>query len=577
VSAGGGPDGAARAGEESRGAAGAAEALRRTDRLVADLYARYDALLDRERELFIPTPERFDALLDEIRAARLAADRLAAPVGAPAAVVIENIREVLDAFDARVRADREFPNRFVSQIARRVTALLRLDPRSDAERADTLDALASQIGAVVRAAADRAAELPGDRREITARTIGELTAFLAQLDGGPLGAAMPSVSAGTVRALEGRLRGAADTARAAADHVRRARASVAGSPDPLDYVETLRRVYGIEIGDLVAMHRSEVGRCRVHLDAAAARCDPSRDPFQILDDDLGPYESADAMDAAMRRFVALARQRSLEHVTLPDNETCAVWRVPEYLSDSYPWGGYFSFGSPLAGQPRGAVFLNAGNYRTVTRGWVELNAIHECYPGHHAQFVKTAVGDMPLSFKVGTATSRATPLSEGIAVRTETLMQDIFDEPAFPVFVAFRRLHTALRIWIDLVLHYFQDPHPAETAVALYVEHLRLAPHVARGQVYSQQLTPGYFTTYYYGVTALERIEAACGWDERRFTELVFLVRQGVAGGVEAPARAAGAGPAGAPEKLLDARHVSGRRTRFCLGAAASAIPEGAT
>lgn len=58
--------------------------------------------------------------------------------------------------------------------------------------------------------------------------------------------------------------------------------------------------------------------------------------------------------------------------------------------------------------------------------------------------------------------------------------------------------------------------------MALYVQHLRLAPHVARGQVYSQQLTPGYFTTYYYGVTALERIEAACGWDERRFTELVF-------------------------------------------------------
>jgi hypothetical protein len=90
------------------------------------------------------------------------------------------------------------------------------------------------------------------------------------------------------------------------------------------------------------------------------------------------------------------------------------------------------------------------------------------------------------------------------------------------VFVAYRRLHTALRIWIDLVLHYFPDPHPVETAVALYVEHLRLAPHVARGQVYSQQLTPGYFTTYYYGVTALERIEAACGWDDRRFSELVF-------------------------------------------------------
>jgi uncharacterized protein (DUF885 family) len=217
-----------------------------------------------------------------------------------------------------------------------------------------------------------------------------------------------------------------------------------------------------------------------------------------------------------------ARERSRAYITLPAGETCEVWRVPEYLKGAYPWGGYFSLGSALAGQPRGAVFLNADNYRTVTRGWVQLNAIHECYPGHHAQFAKTATGDMPLSFKVGTVASRAAALSEGIAVRTETLMQEIFDEPAFPLFAAYRRLHTALRIWVDLVLHHFHSPRAADEAVALYGEYMRFAPHVARGQVYAQQLSPGYFTTYHYGATALERIQAACGWDDRRFTELIF-------------------------------------------------------
>ena len=67
-----------------------------------------------------------------------------------------------------------------------------------------------------------------------------------------------------------------------------------------------------------------------------------------------------------------------------------------------------------------------------------------------------------------------------------------------------------------------EAPEREEAAVALYVEHMRLRPHVARGQVYSQQLTPGYFTTYYYGVKALERIQARLGWDDRRFSEAIF-------------------------------------------------------
>ncbi len=500
----------------------AAEALRRVDRLVADLYARYDALLQHERRLFVPTREEFDALLDDVRAARQTADRLQVGPGTPASVVLENVRQVLDAFDARIRTDRDFPNRFVSQIARKLTGLLQLDPRSDAERAETVDALAAQCGPVLSAVADRAVELPDDRREMVTRTMADLVMFLEQLGPGVLETALPSAPPVALSALGGRLRAGVETARGATARVRGAPESPRGPTDALDYSETLRRVYGIEIAELLKMHRFEVEQCHDHLRVVAARLDSSRDAFRILDEDIGPYDSADAMYEAMRRFVALARERSSAYVTLPDGETCAVWRVPDYLSDSYPWGGYFSLGSPLAGRPVGAVFLNARNYRTVTRGWVQLNAIHECYPGHHAQFAKTAVGDMPLSFKVATLTSRAAPLSEGIAVRTETLMQDIFSEPAFPVFVAYRRLHTALRIWVDLVLHHFGAPEREEAAVALYVEHMRLRPHVARGQVYSQQLTPGYFTTYYYGVKALERIQARLGWDDRRFSEAIF-------------------------------------------------------
>ena len=261
----------------------------------------------------------------------------------------------------------------------------------------------------------------------------------------------------------------------------------------------------------------------------------------------------------MQRFVAIARERSLAYITLPEGETCAVCRVPDYLKDSYPRGGYFSLGSPLGGRPRGAVFLNADNYRAVTGGWVQLNAIHECYPGHHAQFAKTAAGGRPLSFKVGTVASRAAPPSEGSAVRTETLMQDVFDEPAFPLFVAYRRLHTAVRIWVDSSSTTSARRTPS-TRRSPYVEQMRFPPHVARGQVYAQQPFPG---VLHHLPLRRHRARADAGrvrLGRPPLHRADLLLRQGVARYPRAAARPTGAGPAGAPEGLLGRRRV--RRAR---------------
>jgi uncharacterized protein (DUF885 family) len=269
-------------------------------------------------------------------------------------------------------------------------------------------AIVDRIPAVLDAVVGLARRIPEGNREMAIRTLGEFVAFATQLDAGGLKIALPSAPSAQLDALAASLTALIGKAREAASGIRSALGVAAAGPvDGLSYAETLRRVYGIEPAELLEWHREEVARCETSLHAVAASLDPSRDPYQILETDLGPYDSPDAMFDAMVRFVALARERACDYITLPDREMCNVWRVPEYLRGSYPWGGYFSFGSALAGQPRGAVFLNVYNYRTITRGWVVLNAIHECYPGHHAQFAKTAVGDMPLSFKVGTLTSRA--------------------------------------------------------------------------------------------------------------------------------------------------------------------------
>jgi uncharacterized protein (DUF885 family) len=384
-----------------------------------------------------------------------------------------------------------------------------------------MGALADRAPAVLDAVAESARRIPEANRETAIRTLNELAAFVTELVSGGFRAALPSAPASQIDALVDRWRAVAGRTKDVVARVRAAAVPVAERRvDGLSYRETLGRVYGIELDELLQWHRDEVERCRERFHATAAAFDASRDASSILETDLGAYGSPDAMFEAMTTFVGRARDRARDYITLPGGETCYIWRVPEYLRDSYPWGGYFSFCSPLLGEPRGAVFLNAHNYRTVTKGWVLLNAIHECYPGHHAHFVKTAVADMPLSFKVAGLISKAAPLTEGIAVRTETLMQDALGEPMFPLFVAYRQLHTSLRIWVDLLLHHFNGSPDA--AIDLYVEHMGLSRPVALAQVYSQQLTPGYFTTYYYGLRALRTIQAECGWDDRAFTELIF-------------------------------------------------------
>ena len=99
-------------------------------------------------------------------------------------------------------------------------------------------------------------------------------------------------------------------------------------------------------------------------------------------------------------------------------------------------------------------------------------------------------------------------------------LQHIFDDPVFPLFVAYRRLHTAVRIKADLLIHHWQRPR--EEAVALYQRHLQFDLASATGQVRYQELHPGYMTCYYYGCRQLERWYRELPLDERTFTETTF-------------------------------------------------------
>lgn len=500
------------------------QALRAMDSKIAELFVRYDGVRECEGHPFVPSEANVEALLAEVSALRRDVEQLERDhMGPAAAVLVEHFKEWLDQLEARLLDDRTFPNRYIASIVRRVNSLVSLDPREPAERARLLREILTRAPEVLEAVRLLALRAPAERRLMLFRVVERMPEFVTKVSSA-LGEALAGAPADALEAVE---RGLRDFVARAEDMV----AAVRSSAEPaeadripgLDYPTTLRRIYGVELEELLSWYRDEVEACRERLWAVAREIDPGRDPFRILEEDLGPYGSPDELLRSLRQLVDRAREATLQYITLPAGERCDVWPVPDYLRDAYPWGGYFAGSSPLEGRLSGAVFINVHNYKTVTRGWAILNAIHECYPGHHAHFVKTAAGDMPLTFKVASGMiSRAAPHSEGLCVRSETLLQDAFDEPVFRLFVAYRRLHTATRVWADLLLHHFGDG--AEAAIELYQRYLQFDRNSAQGQVYSQQLHPGYFTVYYYGLKKMLDLEAELGWPAPEFTEAVFSV-----------------------------------------------------
>lgn len=147
-----------------------------------------------------------------------------------------------------------------------------------------------------------------------------------------------------------------------------------------------------------------------------------------------------------------------------------------------------------------------------------MNTVHEAYPGHHVQFVRTTLDPIPETMKIG---AKSTPLFEGTAHRSEKAFEFIFGEDQFyPLFVAYRRHHTSVRIKSDLWLRYFG--RPIGDAVQLYVDELDFDRKTARGQVKQQEEMEGYFTTYYYGMKKLSDWEELYGYDKKTYTELLF-------------------------------------------------------
>jgi len=487
------------------------------DKAITDLFMEYGSRGRFEEQLFVPSDEKLSqlrrrgmALLSELDAA-----------GLPDNPITSHFREALDVLDARLTDDPAYPSRLLSGVVRQFNDLVNLDQRPWEVRQELFMGKLDQLPPFLDAVVDLGARVSADSLGLLREQWESFDKVLARLrqsmaDGeAPSGVETDDVSQDLVAKLDEAL----DTSTVRQERL----AGLEASEDPdlkgLAYPDILKRIFGLPLDKLKKIAVEGVEREYENVQRIARSIDPDRSYTDILEQDLGPCDTVEEMFGSMEKYVAMARERSLELITLPEGEVCHVWPVPEQLQSTYPWGG--SYGpDAFQGLLEGAVFLNQVNFDSVTRGWLEMMAIHECYPGHHAQRVKTTAGALPETMKIGGLTFRSSSLNEGIAHRAEEQLQDLFPEKEFPLFVAYRRLHTAVRIRVEMDL--FVYGKSIDHAVDLYVKYLNFARPAARGQVRFQELWPGYMNSYYYGYHELCRLQEKYGVPEAEFTELTF-------------------------------------------------------
>ncbi|HOB30563.1 MAG TPA: DUF885 family protein [Bacillota bacterium] len=303
------------------------------------------------------------------------------------------------------------------------------------------------------------------------------------------------------------------------------RQEIESGEDPIEaYRRLLLDQFGVELDEILKWHEEEIEKTRSDMLEIANKIDvlgvpkanSPKDVVDILNQFQGPCDTPDEMFVRMRQYLDRAQEAARKYVKLP-KESVVVVPTPDTLVKHYPWGGYGG-GCPRRRPLQGETFLNVQNYKAITDGWIKMNAIHECYPGHHVQWVRSVLDPLPETVKIG---ARGVPNSEGSAHRSEKLMEFVYEEdPFYPLFVAYRRHHTAVRIKADLWLRYFGRSF--DEVVDLYVEELAFDRKVAEGQVLAQKLMAGYFTCYYYGMKKLLDLESEFGYDEKSFTEVIF-------------------------------------------------------
>lgn len=506
---------------------------RQLDKACALLHDQIKGLRSFERELFLPTAANKLQFNQKIAILIAQGSALDAP-DEVFAMMKEQILNFLTALSLHLQSDYDRPMIHIDNLTRTLFILARQDSRDAAVRAALLQekfamaddlwlAIEDNLGTVSPLYLQELISMLETLKRSFAferTTLAETFAGLApdQLQAvSQCLADLLSKSEGWIAAAEQSMaqKGAAPQKETAEEDIIKL--------DETYYRHYLETELGVDLDDILAWHQEEVIKTRNNVFTLVnALAVPEEKPTTMqgvnamLCEYAGAFETPEALMEKAQEYLDRARDAARKFVPLPE-ETCQLHSVPEQLKYTFPWGGYGG-GCPLSKPLMGEYFVNDFNYTALTDGWIKSMALHEAYPGHHVQFVRSVVDRLPEVIKIG---ARSVPITEGTAHRSEHAFECVFaEDPFYPIFVAYRRHHTAVRIQAELWLRYFGKP--IKEVLDLYQQELGFDRKTARGQVSAQENMLGYFNCYYYGVKRIEDLGEQFGFGTEEYTRYLF-------------------------------------------------------
>jgi hypothetical protein len=494
--------------------------LKELNDTIFDLYCRLNGVYDHEKELFIPSEQNVRKTVDEIKELRVRMQSVKKSV--KNSIWIQHLQDLLDGMEIMLLEDLRHPSKHLRGLGYSIVRILEEEERKPKEKAEVLVSKLSNAGLFfenVKQLCLTATDSRIERAVTCAKNMPADFDYFAKI----VESWIQDEKEDTAKKLYGRLIEEFKKLKDYAQQFAIKACDIEGQKreilEDIPYGELLSKHYGVPLGWILTWYEDEPERVKKKVEKLAAKLDPTKRPIEVLKERIHtPYNSAEEMFADMDKFLKIAREKAKSYLDFPEGESCKVIGVKEMEKDVSPQG-HAGGPDPIKGGLTHTVALNQYNLGAFSKGWLMMMAIHETYYGHNIHSMKIGMADLPKTFKI--EGGKDVPLIEGLAHRGEELLQHIYNNDAFPLFVAWRRLHTALRVYIDVGLFHLQTLKP-EDAVRLYMEVMNFDEPTSKGLVEWHLENRGYTVCYLAGYKMIEEMRKKVDMDEKEFGNELF-------------------------------------------------------
>lgn len=494
--------------------------LKELDDTIFDLYCRLNGVYDHEKELFIPSERNVRKTLDEINELQVKVQSMKKSI--ENRIWIQHLKDLLDGMEITLLEDLRHPSKHLRSLGYSIIRILEKEERKPEEKAEVLISKLSNVGLFFENVTRLCLTATDSRIERAITCAKNMQAdfdYFTKIVESWIQDEKEDRAKKLCERLIAEFKKPKDYARQFAINAWGIKGQKREILEDIAYGELLSKRYGVPLAWILTWYENELERVKKKIEELAAKLDPARRPIEVLKERIHtPYNSLEEMFAAMEKFLKMAREKAKSYLDFPEAESCKVIRLKEIEKDVYPMG-HSGGPDPIKGGLTHTVALNQYNLRAFTKGWLMMMAIHETYYGHNIHWMKIAIADLPKTSKI--EGGKEVPLVEGLAHRGEELLQHIYDDEAFPLFVAWRRLHTALRVYIDIGLFHLKTLK-LEDAVRLYMQIMNFDEQTSKGLVEAHLESRGYFVCYFAGYKMIEEMRKKVDMDEKEFSNKLF-------------------------------------------------------